>query len=44
MFLLPLWKACVRAGLFLPNKDGIYAFAKLLMCMNIKYPQRKSRL
>ena len=33
-----LFKDCVKAGIFLNNKNGVEAFARLLMQLNTKYP------
>ena len=33
-----LFKDCVKAGIFLNDKNGVTAFAKLLMQLNTKYP------
>jgi hypothetical protein len=33
-----LFKYCVKAGIFLNDKNGVTAFARLLMQLNTKYP------
>tara|TARA_B100000614_G_C14385249_1_gene427292 strand:+ start:420 stop:566 length:147 start_codon:yes stop_codon:yes gene_type:complete len=33
-----LFKDCVKAGIFLDDKNGVTAFARLLMVLNTKYP------
>jgi len=33
-----LFKTCVKAGIFMNDKNGVTAFARLLMQLNTKYP------
>jgi len=42
MLVNKLFKDLVKAGVFINNKDGVKAFARLLITLNTKYPKWKA--